>query len=61
MGNEHAKDPIPVPKFKTEAEEAAWWDSRPETATEIMRQAIKSGIARRKDPLKTVTMLPFKP
>jgi len=50
------KGPITIPKFKTEAEEAAWWDSHPETATEIMKRALKSGAARRRVPLKTVTM-----
>jgi predicted DNA binding CopG/RHH family protein len=51
-----SKDRITIPKFKSEAEEAAWWDSHPETAAEIMEQALKSGAARRKVPLKTVTM-----
>jgi len=51
-----SKEPISIPKFKSEAEEAAWWDSHPETAAEIMEQALKSGKARRKVPLKTVTM-----
>lgn len=50
------KEQITIPKFKTEAEEAAWWDSHPETAAEIMEQALKSGTARRKVALKTVTM-----
>jgi predicted DNA binding CopG/RHH family protein len=50
------KEQITIPKFKTEAEEAAWWDSHPETAAEIMEQALKSGSARRKVALKTVTM-----
>ena len=50
------KERIAIPKFKTEAEEAAWWDSHPEIAAEIMKQALKSGAARRKVPLKTVTM-----
>jgi len=47
---------ITIPKFRTEAEEAEWWDSHPEVATQIMRRAIKSGKARRAAPLKTVTM-----
>jgi len=47
---------ITIPKFRTEAEEAAWWDSHPQVATEIMRRAIKSGNAKRAVPLKTVTM-----
>ncbi len=51
-----AKKPISIPKFRTEAEEAAWWDRHPEVATEIMRRALKSGKARRRVPLRTVTM-----
>jgi len=38
------KERITTPKFKTEA------------AVEVMEQALKSGTARRKVPLKTVTM-----
>ena len=51
-----AKRSITIPKFRTEAEEAGWWDGHPEVATEIMRRAIKSGKAKRAVPLKTVTM-----
>ena len=47
---------IIIPKFKTEAEEAAWWDSHPEVATELMSRAMSAGRARRTVPLKTVTM-----
>lgn len=50
------KKQLTIPKFRTEAEEAEWWDSHPEVATEIMKRAIKSGKARRAVPLKTVTM-----
>ena len=50
------RKPITIPKFRTEAEEAEWWDSHPEVATEIMKRAIKSGKARRSVPLKAVTM-----
>jgi hypothetical protein len=35
------KKQIKVPKFRTEAEEAEWWDAHPEVATEIMKRAIK--------------------
>ena len=45
-----------IPKFRTEAAEAAWWDKHPAVATEIMKRAINSGQARRPVPLKTVTM-----
>ena len=51
-----SKKPTAIPRFKTEAEEAEWWDAHPEVATEIMRRAIKSGKARRAVPLRTVTM-----
>jgi len=47
---------IMIPKFRSEADEAAWWDSHPDVATQIMRQAINAGKARRAVPLKTVTM-----
>lgn len=47
---------ITIPKFRTEAEEAEWWDSHPEVATEIMHRALKAGKAKRAVPLKTVTM-----
>ena len=50
------KKQITIPKFRTEAEEAEWWDSHPEVATEIMKRALTSGKARRPVPLKTVTM-----
>jgi hypothetical protein len=50
------KRQVTIPRFRTEAEEAGWWDSHPEVATEIMKRAIKSGKARRTVPLKTVTM-----
>lgn len=48
--------PITIPKFRTEAQEAEWWDAHPEVATEIMSRAIKSGRAKRTAPLKTVTI-----
>jgi predicted DNA binding CopG/RHH family protein len=50
------RKPIIIPQFRTEAQEADWWDTHPEVATEIMRRAIKSGKAKRTVPLKTVTM-----
>jgi hypothetical protein len=50
------KSQITIPKFRTEGEEADWWDAHPEVASEIMRRAIKSGKAKRPVPLKTVTM-----
>ncbi len=50
------KNRIVIPRFRTEAEEAEWWDRHPEVATEILKRAITSGKARRPVPLKTVTM-----
>jgi hypothetical protein len=50
------KKQIIIPKFRTEAEEAEWWDGHPEVATEIMKRPLRSGKARRKVPLKTITM-----
>ncbi len=50
------KKPITIPRFRSEAEEAAWWDKHPEVATEIMKRALLTGKARRSVPLKTVTM-----
>jgi predicted DNA binding CopG/RHH family protein len=51
-----ARTQIAIPKFGAEAEEAEWWDSHPEAATQIMKRALESGKARRPVPLKTVTM-----
>jgi len=50
------KKQIVIPRFRSEAEEAEWWDGHPELATEIMKRAVKAGKARRAVPLKTVTM-----
>ena len=50
------KKQVAIQKFRTEAEEAEWWDAHPEVATAIMKRAIKSGKAKRAVPLKTVTM-----
>ena len=46
---------IKIPKFKSEAQEAEWWDAHPEVAASIMARAQRAGTARR-GPLKTVTM-----
>jgi hypothetical protein len=47
--------PVEIPKFKSEAKEAEWWEAHPEVATEIMPHAIKAGSARR-GPFRAVTM-----
>lgn len=45
------------PKFRTEKEEAEWWDANKAYATRLLKQAIKEGTARRKiDPTSIVTM-----
>ena len=41
---------IEIPVFKTESEEANWWDANPDIATELMSKALKAGTARRKVP-----------
>src|SRR5262249_25032321 len=41
------KKPTVIPRFKSEAEEADWWDAHPEVATEIMKRALKAGKSRR--------------
>ncbi len=50
------KRQVAVPRFRSEAEEAEWWDAHPEVATEVMKRAIRSGKLRRRVPLKAVTM-----
>jgi predicted DNA binding CopG/RHH family protein len=47
--------PVKIPKFKSAAKEAEWWDAHPEVAAKIMAHAIKAGFARR-GPFRTVTM-----
>jgi hypothetical protein len=32
------KKQITIPRFRSEAEEAKWWDSHPEVATDIMKR-----------------------
>ena len=36
-----------IPKFKTEKEEAAWWDAHPEVITELFLKAKKEGKIKR--------------
>ena len=50
------REAILIPKFRSETEEAEWWNSHPDVATEIMKRAVKAGKARRAVPLKTITM-----
>ncbi len=43
-----------VPRFKNEAEEAAWWDAHPEIVTKAFEHALKRSPSR--PPTKTVTI-----
>ena len=46
-----------VPKFRSEKDEAAWWDAHPEVATRLLRQALKQGtVQRRSGETRIVTM-----
>jgi predicted DNA binding CopG/RHH family protein len=38
---------IPIPKFKSEKEEAAWWDAHPEVITALFLRAKKEGKIKR--------------
>ena len=37
-----------IPKFRTEKEEAAWWDAHPQVATRLLKKALKQGIVQRR-------------
>ena len=43
-----------VPKFKSEAQEAAWWDAHPEIISKAFEHALKKN--RKRPPTKTVTI-----
>lgn len=48
---------IAIPKFRSEKEEAEWWDAHPRIATRLLKQALKRGIVqRRPSPTRVVTM-----
>mgnify|MGYP002395739871 FL=1 len=36
-----------IPKFRTEKEEAEWWDAHPEVATRLLKKALKQGTVQR--------------
>ena len=44
-----------IPKFKTEKEEAAWWDAHPEVITELFLKAKKEGKIKRLPVVRGVT------
>jgi predicted DNA binding CopG/RHH family protein len=46
-----------IPKFRSEKEEAEWWDAHPAVATRLLRQALKQGtVQRRPAETRIVTM-----
>ena len=49
-------DPLIVPAFKSEAEEAAWWDANPDFATEVLARAKAEGTAGRLPPMKSISI-----
>ncbi len=46
-----------IPRFRSEKQEAEWWDAHPEVATRLLKRALKRGAVQRR-PLETriVTM-----
>ena len=52
-----ARKKTTIPKFRSEREEAEWWDAHPEVATQLLRRALKQGaIQRRPGETRIVTM-----
>ncbi len=48
---------IAIPKFRSDKEEAKWWDAHPQVATRLLRQALKqSTVQRLPSPTRIVTM-----
>ena len=46
-----------IPKFRSEKEEAEWWDAHPQVATRLLRRALKQGaVQRHPSQTRTVTM-----
>jgi predicted DNA binding CopG/RHH family protein len=46
-----------IPKFRSEKEEAQWWDAHPEVATRLLKRALKQGtVQRRPGETRIVTM-----
>lgn len=46
-----------IPKFRSEQEEAQWWDTHPEAITELFEKAKKEGRLRRLAPARGATKL----
>lgn len=49
-------DPLIVPAFKSEAEEAAWWDANPDFATEVLARAKTEGKLKRLPPTMSISI-----
>ncbi len=47
-----------IPKFKSEREEAEWWDSHPEVITHLFLKARKSGTIKRMPVVRGATRQP---
>lgn len=46
-----------IPKFRSEKQEAEWWDAHPEVATRLLKKALKQGaVQRRLGETRIVTM-----
>lgn len=43
-----AKNRTAIPKFRTEKEEAEWWDAHPQVATRLLKNALKQGTVQRR-------------
>jgi predicted DNA binding CopG/RHH family protein len=51
------KKKIVIPKFRSEQQEAQWWDAHPAVATRLLKQALKRGaVQRRPGETRIVTM-----
>lgn len=55
-GKELKKSSIVIPEFKSEEEEAAWWDANPDLIAEIFERAAAQGRVTRRAPTKTVAI-----
>ena len=46
---------VRIPRFKSEKEEAEWWDAHPDVITKLFLQAKKQGRLRRLPPARGIT------
>jgi predicted DNA binding CopG/RHH family protein len=48
---------LTIPKFRSEKEEAEWWDAHPQVATRLLKKALRQGtVQRRPGETRIVTM-----